>query len=112
MITPKQDVTLPDIDRFSGGIFPQRDLESVRSYWGGFPRQEIVALTDLPEGRVSEHSDKWKQEFSRDSVYPLIVVEICSDNTYHILQGNHRVIMWREWGFTHAKAWIIDYGKD
>jgi len=64
-----------------------------------------IPLQDLPSGAVLQTDDAWKASFSRDSVFPPIVVERGQEGV-RILHGNHRVIMWRAWGFKYAPAFI------
>lgn len=56
---------------------------------------------------ISESDDTWKLDFDSLNIYPAITVEI-DDSGCHILDGNHRVQMWREWGFAIVDAWIVD----
>ena len=63
-----------------------------------------VSIGSLPEGIIPEKNDSWKSRFFKESVYPPIVIETVRWEGIYILQGNHRVILWREWGFKYAPA--------
>jgi len=78
----------------------------------GAVKRIYIPIEMLQLGKVPETDNSWKSEFHKDSVYPPIVVEF-DDSGIHILHGNHRVIMWREWRFKYAPSWIAfsKYGE-
>ena len=49
--------------------------------------------------------------FTRTGVYAPTTLEVTARGTSHLIDGHHRVAYWRQQGFTHAPAWVIDYRK-
>ena len=104
LLLPRFDWDLPDHDGFCDDVIELSDLDASPA------SRAIVALADLPPGCIPEEDNEWQQTFSRESIFPPIVVECSRDYGLHIVQGNHRVIMWRRWGFTHAPAFLTRAG--
>lgn len=67
--------------------------------------QRIFALSELPGG-IARDLEGWKDDYDPDSIYPPIVVEFFGGR-YNVIDGNHRIILFREWGFTHVPAWFV-----
>jgi hypothetical protein len=99
VIVPKYDWEMDDFDGESEMFL------SLSCLTNGKVRQQMIALADLPEGSVPEDGDSWEAKFNRDSVYPPIIVE-CTKGTFAITHGNHRLRMWKKWGFTHAPCFV------
>jgi hypothetical protein len=98
---PKYDFSMEDEDGEAECVLDVSCLTS------GAVRQGFVALSDLPVGSVPETDEDWQKKFNPESVYPPIVVEFDPiADQFAITQGNHRVILFRKWGFTHAPALI------
>lgn len=72
---------------------------------GGTVSAEFVSL-DKVNPTITFHSTAWKRKFRKKSVYPPIVIDL-RWNGVLLEDGNHRVTVWREWGCTHAPAWVI-----
>jgi hypothetical protein len=79
--------------------------------------QAWVDMSDLPDPEIAEDQqqavgeelgDAWKEDYDRRSTFPPIKIAV-DDDEVRILDGNHRVKMFGEWGFTHAPAWVLDY---
>jgi hypothetical protein len=105
---PRHDWMMKDIDGEATGerlcdTSPKKDE---------IYREVYVPIELLPPGAIpDDDDDPWQGMFHKDSVYPPIGIELV-DNDIAIHQGNHRVIMWRKWGFKYAPAWIVyDKGK-
>jgi hypothetical protein len=106
VIVPKHDWLLEDVDGFL------EDVIEIRLLGAHDAPKALIPLVDLPTGSVPEEDDNWQNSFDRNSTYPPIVVEADPTNRFDptarfaIIQGNHRVIMWRKWGFTHAPSFV------
>jgi len=107
MALPRHDWDMADFDAESKCYFAP---EALSGHDTKDIRREYVELADLPPGTVPEddsNDHSWEAKFSPDSIYPPIVAKFDpKDGTYSITMGNHRVRMWRKFGFTHAPAFV------
>ena len=72
----------------------------------------ISALDFRSCADIEALNPEWKTAFKKRSVYPPILVEAKSNGTFQIIDGHHRVIMWREFGFTRVPAWVVTPDED
>jgi hypothetical protein len=99
-------VTLPNHDWNKSDRDRDGYVYKLTDFGAGTPIQDRVLLSGL-NPLIKEPNDSWKKDFMRDDTYPPLVLESQGDGTYTILQGNHRIIVWKEWGFTHGPAWVF-----
>jgi hypothetical protein len=113
---PQTDFDKSDLNHHNGGDpFTMGDLglgDGIKGY---------VALADLPPGAIEtapngsfesfyDGVEDWRALFDRNDVYPPIKVELSAGQLY-VLDGNHRRIIWEEWGYTHAPAFMVWTGS-
>ena len=71
---------------------------------GGIVSAEFIPLDEVKVDPLWKPN--WKRKFRKKSVYPPIVIDLRGNHLW-LLDGNHRVTVWREWGCTYAPAWVI-----
>ncbi len=85
--------------------------------WGrGTPTVYRAYLTDADMPRVRASVDMGNEydwsTFKKTGVYPpIVVIRHANGVATKLEDGHHRMTYWREKGFTHYPAWIVDFTK-
>jgi hypothetical protein len=62
-------------------------------------RQGFAEMQRLPQ------DPDWSRDFTKWSIFPPIAVQKRL-NRYEVIDGHHRIILWRAWGFTQVPAFV------
>jgi hypothetical protein len=69
----------------------------------------LVPLSELDGYRTADMIAS--KGFTRGGAYPPIKLELSPQGKPFVIDGTHRMLYWKQQGFTHAPAWVIDYRK-
>lgn len=109
IILPNYSWSASHFDSEYGDVLHGNSKEEIEAHWGGVVSAELLPLEKLIP-HITDNSN-WKRKFRKKSIYPPVIVDLRRRSGGWLLQGNHRVIIWKEWGFTHAPAWVIRNNK-
>jgi hypothetical protein len=87
--------------------------EQIRSEYPDEFVDEDVSWREVRSRMAEESRNSWessKQDMARPlgRGYPPAVVRRTGENTFEVIDGNHRIDLWQEQGFTAIPVWVVD----
>lgn len=83
----------------------KKDVEKLCENRGGTVSPAFIPLDEVKLNSTLR-GVAWKRTFRKKSIYPPIIIDLREGDVW-LVDGHHRVTVWREWGCTHAPAWVI-----